>query len=78
MSETIALKFAFMGLQKSDMVPVLYKIYFHGDKGVFQMSGGYSAYPFEEEVIFQDGLRYQVLSNMVRIDEKTGNNDLVG
>lgn len=38
-----------------DLLPVIYKITFTSQKGLFSMSHGYSAYD-EQEVLVQDGL----------------------
>lgn len=57
-----AMRFAIEDVQ-GDQIPVLFEISFDGDKGLFQMSEGYSAYPDECEVLIQDGLQYRVVSN---------------
>ena len=51
---------------KPDTVAVVFEIEFNGDKGLFKLCGGYSAYPEETEVLIQDGLQYQVTGH----DEK--------
>ena len=40
--------------------PVIYKIIFKGQKGLFEMSKDYTAYPGEDEVLIQDGLEYKI------------------
>lgn len=40
--------------------PVIFEISFNSQKGLFNMSEGYSAYPEEGEVLIQDGLMYTV------------------
>ena len=37
-------------------VPVVFEIDFKGQKGLFEMTDGFSAYPNEGEVLLQDGL----------------------
>ena len=44
-------------------VPVLFKIEFHGSKGLFEMTEGYSQYSYEQEILVQDGLQYLVTDN---------------
>ena len=39
---------------------MVYQIDFHGSKGLFEMSEGYSSYAGEEEVLIQDGLQYSI------------------
>ncbi len=51
-------------------LPVLFRINFSGDRGIFELSSGYSAYPEEEEVIIQDGLKYKVINNTDNFDEE--------
>ena len=41
-------------------LPVVYEIDFRGNKGLFKLSKGYSAYDEENEVLIQDGLKYLV------------------
>lgn len=44
-------------------VPVLFEIQFHGSKGLFLMTEGYSHYAQEQEILVQDGLQYLVTEN---------------
>lgn len=60
--ERIAMLFAFLKLQEGE-IPVIFQINFTGDKGLFEMSKGYSVFPSEDEVLVQDGLEYRVLEN---------------
>ena len=39
---------------------MVYQIDFHGTKGIFEMSEGYSSYPDQGEVLIQDGLQYSI------------------
>ena len=55
----IAKNFAVKYLQKDDL-PVIYSINFYGEKGLFELSPGYTAYPGEDEVLIQDGLEFLV------------------
>ena len=41
-------------------MPVVFKIIFTGDKGLFKLTEGCTAYLGEGEVLIQDGLRYLV------------------
>ena len=41
-------------------MPVIYKIHFNSQEGLFNMSQGYSAFHGENEVLIQDGLLYKV------------------
>ena len=43
-------------------LPVMYHIKYKSDRGLFDMSAGFSAYSDEKEVLLQDGLEYQVCS----------------
>ena len=51
----MALGFSLNNLQEGQ-TSVVYQINFHGTKGLFEMSQGYSSYADEEEVLIQDGL----------------------
>lgn len=42
---------------------MLFEIEFTGDKGLFELSKEYTAYPDENEVLIQDGLKYRVLES---------------
>ena len=53
------------------MLPVLYEIEFNGDKGLFCMNDGFSAYDGEDEVLIQDGLEYRVVDNYQEVDQLT-------
>ena len=44
-------------------MPVVLKITFDGDVGLFNMSGGYSAFSQEDEILIQDGLKYLITDN---------------
>ena len=44
-------------------VPVIMKIHFRGKSGLFELTNKFTAYPNEGEVLLQDGLEYQVISN---------------
>lgn len=50
------------------MIPVLFKIDFHGSTGLFSMSSDYTAFPHEREVLVQDGLQYKVLGQENKYD----------
>ena len=43
-------------------VPVVFRIHFHGPRGLFQLTPGYTAYQGEGEVLVQDGLEYSVVA----------------
>lgn len=51
---------------------MVFKITFHGDKGLFKLTEGCTAYYGEGEVLIQDGLRYQITGKKERVDEKSG------
>ena len=57
-----ALKFTLFN-DSNDKIPVLFQIDFKGDRGLFEMSYGFSAYPGEDEVLIQDGLEYRIMEN---------------
>lgn len=63
-----------MNFALSDVIeghkPVLFQIEFKGDKGLFEMSSGFSAFENEDEVLVQDGLAYRVLQNTQLIYRK--------
>jgi len=65
------LKFALEGL-RDDQVPVVFQIDFRGSEGLFEMTKGYTAFPEEDEVLIQDGLQYQVISNTEEIADHEG------
>ena len=56
-----ALNFAFDYL-KDDQIPVILEITFKGNSGLFELTEGYSAYPEENEILLQDGLKYKIIS----------------
>ena len=58
----VALSFAFHDLSPTE-VPVLIKITFRCKRGYFKMTKEYTAYPEEEEVLIQDGLKYRIIGN---------------
>lgn len=58
----MALEFA-ISKQTDDKVSIVFEIDFRGDKGLFKLTGDYSAYPEEEEVLIQDGFEYMVTSH---------------
>ena len=62
----IACQFAINDL-KEYQVPVLFEITFEGQEGLFEMSGDYSAYSSEMEVLIQDGLEYRVTANEINV-----------
>ena len=52
-------------------VPVVLEIHFEGDRGLFELTDDYTAYPGEDETLVQDGLQYLVLENHEKdIDEE--------
>ena len=59
--KSTAINFALKNLEQNQ-IPLILKIEFKGQKGLFSMSKGqgYSAYDDESEVIVQDGLQYLV------------------
>ena len=58
----VALRFALNDLEENHKIAVVFQIEFNGNKGFFEMTKGYSAFPKEDEVLVQDGLEYSVLS----------------
>ena len=57
-----------MDLQK-DQIPVVFIIKFKGKKGLFELTQEYTAYPGEDEVLIQDGLKFLITSNyFIEID----------
>ena len=58
---SVALNFALKEL-KEDQVPVILEITFKGNSGLFELTQGYSAYPEEDEILLQDGLKYKISS----------------
>ena len=50
------------------MKSVVFKIVFSGDRGLFKLTEGYSAYSEEGEVLVQDGLRYLVTDKCDAVD----------
>ena len=67
----VAKKFANFDL-KDDEMPVIYEISFHGQKGLFQLTSEFTAFPGEEEVLVQDGLKYLITQNTKIKCESTG------
>lgn len=65
-----ALNFALTDV-KIDQIPVVYKIKFNGQLGLFEMSDLYTAYPGEDEVLIQDGLEYLITNKSLQISMKT-------
>ena len=59
--EEIAKRFALDSVPE-DHYPVVFHIEFKSERGLFDMSADYSAYPDEKEVLLQDGLEYRVVS----------------
>ena len=59
----LALKFAFSPLDSdsNNLQPVIFKIKFRGNSGLFELDDELTAYPGENEVLLQDGLKYRVL-----------------
>ena len=55
-SFNIALDFSIDEPPTADLASVVYDINFHGSKGLFDLSNGYSSFNNEEEVLIQDGL----------------------
>lgn len=51
------------------IIPVLFQIKFKGDKGLFELSEEFTAYPEEDEVLIQDGLEYKVVENKREYDD---------
>jgi len=73
-SKELALEFGFSNCTPPNL-PVLFKIRFKTDKGVFDMKSlnkKFSAYPKEDEVILQDGLSYQVMNVGRKTEEDVG------
>lgn len=58
---SVAWKFALKDIKQGQM-PVIFKIEFKGQKGIFEMTNEYTAYPGENEVLIQDGLKYLITS----------------
>ena len=54
----VALRFALNDLEENHKIAVVFQIEFNGNKGFFEMTKGYSAFPKEDEVLVQDGLEY--------------------
>ena len=46
-----------------NQIPVVFKISFHGNSGLFELDDGITAYPGEQEVLLQDGLEYRITAN---------------
>ena len=63
-----AKKFAFMEMVDGT-TPVVLEIDFKGKRGLFEMSDEFTAYPGEEEVLIQDGLKYEIIDNYEETDE---------
>ena len=59
-----ALKFAFDFLKK-DQIPVIFVINFKGQNGLFELTPEYTAFPSENEVLIQDGLKYYITNKDV-------------
>ena len=57
---------------KSQLLPVLFKIDFRGEKGLFKLTDEYTAFAEENEVLIQDGLEYLVVENKTIKDEISG------
>jgi len=73
-SKELALEFSFSNCKPPNQ-PVLFKIHFKNEQGVFDMKSlnkKFSAYPKEDEVILQDGLSYQVMNVGTKEDEGVG------
>jgi hypothetical protein len=57
----------------ADMCPVIYKIQFIGDEGLFYLSdSNFSAFKAEQEILLQDGLDYRIISITEENDAATG------
>ena len=67
-SRKSALKFAFKNLKEKEL-SVLYRIEFKGKTGLFEMTSEYTAFPVEEEVLVQDGLRYSIMSIVQKLNK---------
>ena len=59
LKSSIALGFALFG-DKNDNFAVLLEIDFIGDTGLFKLTGEFTAYPEEDEILVQDGLEYLI------------------
>ena len=46
---------------KNDKLPVIFKIAFKGQQGLFELTAEYTAYPTEDEILVQDGLQYLII-----------------
>ena len=44
-------------------MPIIFEIDFQGNSGLFEISEGFTAYPGEDEILVQDGLKYLIISN---------------
>ena len=64
-----AINFASFNAADDDKIPVVFEIIFRGDKGLFKLTQGYSAFPEEGEVLVQDGLEYRITSHESEILE---------
>ena len=53
-------------------VAVVFVIEFRGQKGLFEMTRDYTAYPDEGEVLLQDGLQYLITDKTESKCEATG------
>ena len=75
-SPETAMQFALMNdsdpFQPQSKSPIIFKIKFTGQKGLFKLTEGFTAYQGEGEVLVQDGLRYLITKNKTKIHEKTG------
>ena len=58
----IAMGFSLDGATDKNLA-VLFEIEFTGEKGLFELTEGFTAYPDEAEVLIQDGLKYRVIEN---------------
>ena len=55
----VAVRFALNDLTE-DKLAVIFVLDFKSQKGLFEMSKGYTAFPGEDEVLVQDGLQYLI------------------
>lgn len=55
-----ALKFA-LAECPDDQIPVVFEIFFMSRSGFIELDDDITAYPGEQEVLLQDGLKYRVL-----------------
>ena len=46
-------------------MPVIFEIDFKGQNGLFELTREYTAFPGEDEILIQDGLKYTVKSNEI-------------